>query len=279
MRPASPQPVSCSPWTGAQGRRLGIELPLLPPTEHGKPGTTQPARGRIRRSRPPAGRSRCTRTMIMAPRPAGWEPAAARPGGGRPRARGRAWGQRQELTPPWRRTKRQPGALRGPQTRRPPGSGDVPYGRSQSHEMQRVRCAGQVENPRDDRQDPHDRQDDGQRPPAGRTGRPACSMHLDSPAPFCEISWDAFGGQRTWAAARHGGSRRSGGLGLLAACSPGGGAPEAGATSAHIHRAGADAGVSRAGLTTPWRRWPRCGSTPGSHGGGRSLWFRLPTHF
>ncbi len=56
-----------------------------------------------------------------------------------------------------------------------------------NHEMQRVRCAGQVENPRDDRQDPDDRQDDGQRPPTGRTARPACRVHFDSPAPPADI--------------------------------------------------------------------------------------------
>jgi hypothetical protein len=55
---------------------------------------------------------------------------------------------------------------------------DAPY-----HEMQRVRRAGQVKNPGDNRHDPGDRQDDGQHPPAGRTARPACSMHLEPPAP------------------------------------------------------------------------------------------------
>jgi len=43
------------------------------------------------------------------------------------------------------------------------------------HEMQRVRCAGHVENPCDDRQNADGRQDDGQRPPAGRCG---CGMHV-----------------------------------------------------------------------------------------------------
>src|SRR5204863_997255 len=47
-----------------------------------------------------------------------------------------------------------------------------------NHEMQRVRCAGHVENPGDDRQDSDDRQEDGQRPPAGRTAGCRCRMHL-----------------------------------------------------------------------------------------------------
>src|SRR5437867_1646857 len=58
------------------------------------------------------------------------------------------------------------------------------------HEMQRVRCAGQVEDPCDDRQDADDRQDDGQRPPAGRRG---CGMHVIHLL-LCEMSWAALGG-------------------------------------------------------------------------------------
>jgi hypothetical protein len=38
-----------------------------------------------------------------------------------------------------------------------------------NHEMHRVRCAGHVDNPGDDRQDSQNRQEDGQRPPAGGT--------------------------------------------------------------------------------------------------------------
>lgn len=46
------------------------------------------------------------------------------------------------------------------------------------HEMQRVRGAGYIENPGDNRQDPKDRQDGGQCAPAGRIARHASSMHL-----------------------------------------------------------------------------------------------------
>ncbi len=78
------------------------------------------------------------------------------------------------------------------------------------HEMQRVRCAGQVENPCDDRQDADDRQEDGQRPPAGRRG---CGMHVIHLL-LCEMPGAAFGG---------GPATGPGALGVLRGGCPGGG--------------------------------------------------------
>src|SRR6266542_5375675 len=122
------------------------------------------------------------------------------------------------------------------------------------HEMQGVRCAGQVENPCDDRQDADDRQDDGQRPPAGRTARHGCRMHLIHLL-LCEMSGAAFvGGPAT-------SRRRPTRLGCRAVAGPGGG---------RVGRAAATKGVSSGDWATMTTGAPGAASSTALAPGGSS---------
>jgi hypothetical protein len=123
-----------------------------------------------------------------------------------------------------------------------------------NHEMQRVRCAGQVENPCDDRQDADDRQDDGQRPPAGRTARHGCRMHLIHLL-LCEMPGAALGGGPATS------RRRPARWGCRAVVDPGGG---------RAGRAAATKGVSSGGWATMTTGAPGAASSTALAPGGSS---------